>query len=704
MKNYLFAFSALIVLLLGYTMYPLGNGDPKDKEAVVIDAVVAFMKANHYKPSDFNDEFSQLSFDKYIEYLDGSKRFFTKEDIEKLSVYRNRMDDELEVKSVALLDLSDEIATKAIERAEKYFTELKDFTFDFSKKENIELDRDKTDYAEDEKQLKDVWRKFMKYDILNRYESSKISQEKSMKKDSTYEVKSDEEFKKEAQEKSVKNLERWFERIKQTRRSDRFDMYINAIMHTYDPHSDYFTPKSKEDFDVRFSGRLEGIGARLSSEDGFTKVASVVPGGPAWKSKELEPGDLITMVAQDGEEPLNIEGLRLDDVVSKIRGKKGTKVILTVKKQDGSIIEVEIIRDIIIMEEGNAKSALVHLEGVDQKVGYINLPNFYADFNDKNGRNCYRDIKKELSKLKEEQVDGVILDLRYNGGGSLNDVVKIGGLFIEEGPIVQVKSKKKKPYLYNDEDKNVYYDGPLVIMVNESSASASEILAAAMQDYNRAIIVGSKSTFGKGTVQRFYDLDRFKFLNEYKPLGQVKLTVQKFFRINGGSTQLKGVESDIVFPNPYSYINTGEKDYDQALSWTEVKPVEYHQNVHQIKNKEQIIENSLERIKNNPTFKLVEEKAKIISDNKEDTNYSLNESEFFAKEKSYEEMNKRFENLGKDSLSGFDIHNLPVDMAHIQADSSRIARNDNFLSKLHKDIYLEEAVLILNDVILNQKN
>ena len=395
----------------------------------------------------------------------------------------------------------------------------------------------------------------------------------------------------------------------------------------FDPHSGYYEPKDKENFDIGMSGTLEGIGARLQTEGDYTKVVSIVPGGPAWKGKDLEENDLIMKVTQeDDEEGVDVTGFRLDDVVKMIRGKKGTKVKLSVKKVDGSIEDIIIVRDVVIIEESYAKSAILNFPDKIQNIGYIKLPRFYADFSRRGGPSCSKDIAKELEKLQAQNVNGVILDLRNNGGGSLRDVVKMSGLFIEEGPIVQVKSRSRRPEVLEDVDPRVQYRGPLVVMVNSFSASASEILAAALQDYNRAIIVGSNSTFGKGTVQRFFDLDRaIRGNSEVKPLGEIKMTIQKFYRVNGGSTQLKGVTPDIILPDRYHYFKTGEKDHDFAMEWTEIAPVMYSQNVTRVNDELNGLRRASEvRVKNSDAFQLVLENAKRLKKQSDETNYTLN--------------------------------------------------------------------------------
>ncbi|HHB52814.1 MAG TPA: tail-specific protease, partial [Saprospiraceae bacterium] len=466
------------------------------------------------------------------------------------------------------------------------------------------------------------------------------------------------------------------------------------------PHTEYYSPKDKEDFDIRMGGKLEGIGARLQADGDYTKVASIIPGGPAWKGKELEPKDIILKVAQgDSDEFVDLTGMRLDDVVRLIRGKKGTKVRLEVKKPDATIKIIEIIRDEVIIDETKAKSLLLGMDGKIDSVGFIRLPSFYSDFKS-DGNNCADDIKSELEKLKEKNVKGIILDLRYNGGGSLRDVIKIAGYFIKQGPVVQVKPGKEKPYIHKDNDSQVVYDGPLIILINEMSASASEIMAAAMQDYNRAIIVGSKASFGKGTVQRFFDLDNMiRGADDIKPLGNLKVTTQKFYRISGGSTQLKGVESDIILPDNYMYIDVGEREYKHAMPWDKIQKLEYSQDVFNLKNKEEIIKKAKERVQQDTIFKYINDNALRMKKYSDSTSISLNLT-IFKKQK---EIRKAQDDFYKKRLNheikGMKVKNLDVDMPHIEMDSNKIARNDEWLKNIKKDENIKEALNVMKDIV-----
>lgn len=688
----------IIAILAGASLYSSGimsPGDSKEKEEAIIHFVRSMMEQIHFSPKEMNDEFSSNMFDTYLEMIDGSKRFLTQEDLSRLEVYRDKLDEALIANNLDFFNLSMELLDTGINKTRGIYEDILAAPFDFEDNDRFEMDPEKRSHPKDDLELQLYWKQLLKYEVLTRLVSA--LEENENKED----PKTFEEVEAETRKKVTKVYKDWYGRLDKLRRSDRFESYIDAMTHGYDPHSDYFSPKEKADFDIRMSGKLEGIGARLQAQDDYTKIVSVIVGGPAWKGKELEVNDLIVQVAQDGEEFVDITGMRLDDVVLLIRGKKGTKVTLQVKKKDGSLKEILIVRDEVIIEEGKAKSVILNHDNIIENVGFISLPSFYSDFNDKNGNSCSDDIASEIEKLKEQGVTGIILDLRYNGGGSLSEVVEMAGFFVEEGPIVQVKPREKDPFVYKDRDNGeVKYDGPMVVLVNNFSVSASEILAAALQDYKRAVIVGSKSTFGKGTVQRFYDLDRsIRGGDDIKPLGELKITTQKFFRIDGGSTQLKGVESDVVLPDTYHFIETGEKELDNAMQWTQIDEREYQQNVFVIDDLETIINNSRERLKIDPEFQLIEKQAGILKSFREDTNLPLNLNEYIALDEEREKIEEEFEDFFENDISGLRVENLPQDQSFIQMDSSRIARNDEWLKSLRKDIYTEEALHVINDII-----
>ena len=737
---------SIIIALLGAVLtlgafYPSDNLPPyEEREAVILHGVLNFIKQAHVNPKPIDDKFSKEVFKMYLERIDNGKRFLIKDDIDKLKISELKIDDQVNARNLDFFDVSLESLNNGVARGEKIFTDLiNNHKFDFDKSETIELDNDKKVWAKDEADLKDIWRKYLKYDIVQKFNRKKTKQKDAIeneeeaklefefkKKTETLEqkdiyvdtkgedkleetkplvIKSDEELLAEAKADTKENFEDWFERLNELRRSDRFETYLGAITNYFDPHTDYFNPKEKQDFDINMGGKLEGIGARLSVEDDFTKVVSIIPGGPAHMGAELEVDDLIMAVTQEGEEEAtDIVGWRISDVVQKIRGKKGTVVKLTTKKKDGSIVDISIERDRVIIDQSFARSVLLDFPGTANNIGYIKLPKFYSSFENEDGNSCARDVAKEIEKLKGENVNGIILDLRNNTGGSLSDVVDMTGLFIEEGPIVQVKPKNRKAYVHSDTDASVQYDGPLIIMTNHLSASASEILAAALQDYGRAIIVGSNSTFGKGSVQRFFDLDRaFTGDNDaMKPLGNLKISMQKFYRVNGGSTQLKGVTPDIILPDNYHYIETGEKEYDNALEWTEIEKEEYSQNVVQLKNKAKIVALSKERVENNEDFQLILENAARLKKNRDFSQYPISIDEYQAVIDQRIEEAKKFENLLEDDVQYLNVKNIAVDTTNINSDESKIARNKVWIEGLKKDIYLEETLKIIRDLINNE--
>jgi carboxyl-terminal processing protease len=443
------------------------------------------------------------------------------------------------------------------------------------------------------------------------------------------------------------------------------------------------------------SGRLEGIGAQLQEKDGYIKITNIIPGGPSSLQGELQANDLILKVTQEGEEPVEIIDWRISDAVKIIRGPKGSKVTLTVRKPDGNEQDITITRDIVVLEETYAKSLLLSDEdGI--KAGYIYLPSFYADFQNPKGRFSWKDVKTEIEKLRDEQVQGIILDLRNNGGGSLDDVVKMGGLFIDKGPIVQVKEKGRSAHILEDRYAGAEWEGALVIMVNEFSASASEIMAAAMQDYDRAIIIGSRSTHGKGTVQRFLPLNRTLRNKNIPDIGSIKLTIQKFYRINGDATQLKGVQSDVIIPDNYMYLETGEQEHDYPLPWDQIKGSSFEKNSHSISDK--IIKKSQSRINKNATFNLIEENAKRWEKQRENSTYALNFSAYTNAKLKEKEEGEKFEKIGKEKIENFNVSNPGVDIEVIEAEESRKKRNSDWVNSVSKNPYIYEALQIIEDL------
>lgn len=717
----------LAVVLLSATLFAFKINSTKsvdpEKDKMLLELLTFVIEKGHYSPAKIDDTFSKGIYKDYIEALDPSKRFFLQSDIDEFSKFEMQLDDQLLNKDLSFFNLTYDRLMKRMNEGKNLYKDILSAPFDYTIDETFNTDYEKAPYVKNAQELKERWRKQIKLSTLSSLtDRLKIQENKEkgiIEKDvkSTSEVEKPGEFvdelanskkdkssddkpktfaelEKITRESSLKSLDEYFGFMKDLTRDDWFSVYINSITARFDPHTNYFPPEEKERFDVSISGIFEGIGARLQKKNDFTEITELISGGPAWRGKQLEAGDVVMKVAQGNGEPLDIVGMRLDDVVKKIKGPKGSEVRLTVKKVDGSIKTISIIRDIVEIEETYAKSSVVERNGV--KYGVIYLPKFYIDFENKDGRDAGKDIAIEVESLKQAGVNGIVLDVRDDGGGSLSTVVDIAGLFIEQGPIVQIKSAGRKKEVLYDRDKKIEWDGPLVIMVNSFSASASEILAAAIQDYKRGIIIGSKQTYGKGTVQNVIDLNTFVRSSSAGDLGALKTTTQKFYRINGGSTQLEGVSSDIVMPDRYAYLKMGERDVDNAMPWDKIDPAPYNVWTNNAKF-EKVIADSKKRIAQNPQFKLIEENAKWIDERSKENLYSLKMEEFKKSQKAIEDTNKKFK-----PIVDYDYHlkftSLPLEAAAMQKDASLKEKRERWHESLSKDIYVEEALNVLDDL------
>jgi carboxyl-terminal processing protease len=687
-------------LFLAFQTMGTGTKNPPNKYEEILKLVGQMLTQAHYSPQDINDAFSKKIFKKYMGDLDPEKNIFLQSDITALQrKYETKIDDEIKGDPVEFFLVSGKTFNARMEEAAVIADEILAKPFDYSIDEEVVLDGDKLDYADNIAEIKERWRKKIKYLTLERYSDLLETREKNKGKEG-FVVKTDEELEKEAREKTRKIVDRLFERFRfKFNDDDKFNVFVNAITTTMDPHTEFFPPVDKRYFDEEMSGRFFGIGASLQYDDGNIKVSSLLTGSPAWKSGELQVGDVIEKVGQGKEEPVDLTGFQVTDAVKIIRGKKGTEVRLTVRKSDGTSKVVSLIRDEIVQDETFARSAIV--KNGSSKIGYIFLPEFYADFDNPNGNRCYIDVANEIKKLKNEKVDGIVMDLRNNGGGSLYDVVQMAGLFIEDGPIVQVKDRDNKPSVLKDKDRNVLYSGPLVVMVNEFSASASEIFAAAIQDYGRGVIIGSTSTYGKGTVQRNIGLDtETGFSMSNSDLGTVKLTLQKFYRINGGSTQLKGVYSDIVLPDQLEYLKLREKDDPDALPWDEINKSPYSawNAGYDLKTIQQL---SNQRLENNVAFNIIRQNTEWLA-KQNDKQYTLQLDKYRQEQKQIRATIAQNQELLKlkDLLN---VNALPGEDTRWSNDAGKQDRFNNWLKNLGKDIYLDQAVKVVGDII-NQQN
>ena len=693
-KNVVLGLFALLFAFASCSFTESKDFETDNKDKLLIDLITYVLEKGHYSPKQLDDAFSIEIYERFIDGLDPLKRYFLEEDLKRFEAYRLDIDDQLKNKELEFFDLVHQTLVRRIEEAKATYKEVLDDPIKFKSKE-IEVDYDGLVYVSTKKELEERWLDQLSLNLLPAYESKleQLAREQSVEKEEL-----DKKFLKEAEEEArqelIKTLDEYYTFIDELDRDDYFASFLGAVAETFDPHTSYMAPSDKDRFDISMSGKFEGIGARLQKKPEGTTIVEVISGGPVWRGKLLEVGDQILKVRQEEGDAVDISGMRLDDAIQLIKGPKGTNVFLTVKRVTGVVEEVAVVRDVVELEESYAKSTTIVDE--NQKFGLINLPKFYVDFEDYSNRNAATDIKLEIERLKEENVEGSILDLRDNGGGSLQTVVDMAGYFIEEGPVVQVKASGNRKEVQEDKDPSVLYDGPLVILVNELSASASEILAAAMQDYKRAIILGSSSTYGKGTVQNVIPLSNIIRSNDLGDLGALKLTTQKFYRVTGESTQLKGVSSDIVMPDRYAYVDVGERDQDNPLAWDRIQAANFTTWDKQI-DFERVISNSNERLKANEYVALLEEEAQWIKQQRDDHTASLGLEEYRKEKEELRERTERFKKLN-DYDSKLSFSSLKYEEALFTKDSVLREKRNRWHKELARDLYVEEAVNVLKDL------
>ena len=680
-----------------------GNPDhdnPKSKYTRIIRNVGVLLEQYHYSPKTIDDNFSKQVLKKFLSDIDGDKNIFLQSDIEGFKKFESKIDDEIHGAELVSFFTISEVYIGRLKEAASLYNDILTKPFDFTKDEDVMLDREKLNNPKTDAERKEIWRKRLKFLALDRYITALETREKN-KDSANFKFKADSTLEREAREGVKKQMDRFFAtKITRENNDENFSTFVNAITGTMDPHTDYFAPVDKRSFDESMKGSFYGIGAQLKEDDGKIKIANLISGGPAWKAGELKPEDEIIKVGQGNEEPVDVTGYSVTDAVKLIRGaSKGSIVKLTIRRMDGTIKVLSIARDEIKLDDTFAKSAIIN---GDRKVGYIWLPEFYVDFVDPNGAKCSEDVAKEIEKLKAENVEGIIMDLRGNGGGSLPEVVKMVGLFIEDGPVCVVKGRgEDRPYQWKDKDKSVLYTGPLTVMVDEFSASASEIFAAAIQDYKRGIVIGSTSTYGKGTVQRNIPLnpesDNPIFSNKnVEDLGSVKLTLQKFYRVNGGATQLKGVIPDIVVPDKYENLKFREKDNTAALPWDEIARSEYKPWTSTISD-DVVVKYTDAQIAKNPTFNKIKETADWL-EKYNDKAYPLNLNKYREEQKLAKTKQKELEDLFKLNKE-LSVKNIQVDMTAINAAKEKIEKNKAWLKRISGDIYIDETMKVMNNMI-----
>ncbi len=661
-----------------------------DQEKVVMLLVHDALAGVHYQPKPIDDAFSQEVMDFFLESLDAEKRFLQQSDMDQMRAYQNQLDDALKNADLTFFNLSQTIWQKRFAQSQELYQEILAQPLDFASNRSFETDAEKRGYAADDAGMRAYWTDYLTYRVLMRLYDRSLAADSAGQAKFTLGDPGFAEEEKKAREKEMEIHDEWFSSMSDMERSDWFGLYMNAYTGVLDPHTQYFPPRQQENFEIEMTGQLEGIGASLQQDGEFTTVASIVTGSACWRQGELEVGDKIIKVAQGSAEPEDIVGMSTNKVVTKVRGKKGTEVRLTVRKKDGTEKVIPIIRDIVEIEATFARSARL---GADGKTGYIRLPKFYVDFYDDNNRNCADDVKKEIEILKAQGVERLIFDLRGNGGGSLPAAVDIAGLFFDKGPVVQVKTSGQRVRSYDDRAGGAVWDGPLLVMVNEGTASASEIVAAALQDYDKAIIVGTRQTFGKGTVQNMLDLDRAAgpFYGD-KPLGALKLTIQKYYRITGGTTQLQGVESDVVLPHPYQEIPYGERELDYPLAVDYVEPAVQFEP----KKPKPYLKTAQKRIAENPEFARISEYALWLKSQQDQTLVPLHYTAYFAREEAAETEAEAFDDL----LKSTEV--LPIAYAfpgqESTLDSGKVTEYTRWFKGLSTDMYLGEAYRIVGEM------
>ncbi|HJN83625.1 MAG: carboxy terminal-processing peptidase [Verrucomicrobiota bacterium] len=636
-----------VIAAIAFLAAPLGQAvELSEKDSGKIARVVGFLLSNtHFKRTPLNDDISQAFLRKYMESLDYSRMVFLQSDYEEFEAKYGTLLDNLTKRG----DVS-----PANEIHKRYFTRLKTAhswlediiwsDFDFTIDESFVPDRTEANWPANEKEARDLWRKRIKYEVLGTRLGKRRSVEAMKAKANNGEViKKDDgtpvkpyDIKTE-KEKILRRYERFLRVRTEMDSGDVLQVYLTALSNGYDPHSDYFSPRKAENFEINnIKLSLTGIGARLQWDDGYTKLIELVPGGPAIRSKKLKPGDRIIAVAQGEEgEAVDVIEMELDKVVDKIRGEKGTLVRLTIipadAADDSETREVRLIRDKIKLTDSLAKAQVIdYPEGDDSqpRLGVINLPQFYE--------NCARDVALILDRFKDEKVSGLVLDLRRNGGGLLPEAVKLAGLFIEQGPMVQVIDSRRRKQVLQDKDTKIGYDGPMIVLVGKLSASASEIVAAALQDYGRALIVGSLSTHGKGTVQTVMPLNNWVRLPDS---GKLKLTVSKFYRVVGSTTQKQGVIPDLILPSPYDYMEIGEATLPNCLEADHTQKLDYR-HVNKVAGRvEPLTKLSNGRIKGDQDFAYILEDIETLKERLKDKSISLNETKRLAEKD--EEKTKR---------------------------------------------------------------
>ncbi len=689
-KKLIIFFTLFSFVFISWKLSNPNFSDP-NKDKLLIEVIKYVLEKYHYRTIEINDDFSKKMFETYFDQIDSQKKYFLASDIREFKKFENDLDDFIKNYDLTFFETTHERLLQRIKEVEEFYPVILSKPFDFSVIEDINVDFENMNFSKTKKERVDRWRKQLKYSALDIYDLKSSEENNKFEKNNKYVTKSEKIIIEESMKLVSKNIDNVFDLMNDLQKKDWFSNYINSFVMQLDPHTFYFKPEDKERFDMNMSGKFSGIGARLSKEEGGIKIVDIILGGPLWRDKKIEIGDEIIKVGQNNDQPVDIIGMRLEDAIKLIKGPKDTEVRLTVRKKiDGVVKVISVKRDIIKLEETYAKSTIIKKDS--KKYGLISLPKFYVDFDDYKTRNCATDVKNEIIKLKEQKIDGLILDLRNNGGGSLQTVVDMTGLFIEKGPVVQVKSFGNRKQVIFDKDPSIYWEGPMVVLVNQMSASASEILAAALQDYNRAVVIGSSKSFGKGTVQNVIDLNRF-MSNSNLDLGALKITTDKFYRVNGGSVQVEGVKSDIKIPNRLSYIPIGEDDEENPLSWDKIGPAKYDK-WNYYTNLDEVIKVGNENINRSEFAGLVDENARWLASKQENKSISLNYNTYKNQKDEDKKFLNKFNGI-KDYKNNFEFEFLKNNESSIENSKENLERRNQWKKLLLSDFHLNEGLKVL---------
>jgi carboxyl-terminal processing protease len=657
----------------------------------VLTYVLRQQVSHHFSGKAIDDALSRNAFQLYLKQLDFQKRYLLDSEVRQLRAFEQQIDDEILSGRIQLVPLAEGLMNQAVARAERLVRQILTQPFDFTVAEDYETDPDKQAFCRSEVELKERWRKELKYRTLNRYLT--LAEDEGFITPSAIPREQRSAFEQQAREKVLKQHIDFFARLHQETVQDQYDRYLNAFARAFDPHTGYLPPQSKEDFDISMRGTLEGIGATLRDDEGYIKVVKIIPGSPADHQGQLQADDVILAVAQGSGEPVDVSDMRLRDAVALIRGKKGSEVRLTVKRPGHKPMVIAIIRDVVIIEESFVKSTVIEDPDSGRRYGYIKIPSFYRDFEEghggNGGRNSTDDVRSALVALKSQGIAGLILDLRNNGGGALTDAVGIAGLFIEKGPIVQVRTSGGVSRVLEDQDPSIEYRGPMIVLVNQLSASASEIVAGALQDYKRAVIIGGEHTHGKGTVQLIMNLDETLTLHNmsrYQPLGALRLTTQKFYRVSGESTQYRGVIPDIILPDRLQHNKFGERYLDFSLPWDAIQGVNYLAWSSGVADLGWLRTRSQERVAKNQDFVKIRQLAQSLAERLDKTRQSLQIEVVF----------KERQEFGKESGAHVDMGEDPSGKNARQPNETDQAR---LLRLLRDDPYAQEAKAVLADTL-----